>query len=277
MLRDHQRPGDPSSNADDQTDLTPPSTRPPPRSPSHAERCRTLAAEARAATLATIARDPEGFPYGSLVTVAVDASGRPLLLLSQLAEHTQNLEHRADASILLTEPLDRHRQPLALGRVTLLGACRPLPAEDVEEARRTFLATQPDAATYVDFKDFSFYRLEPTSLRYVGGFGRMSWVRVEDYLAAEPDPLRAAAAGILSHMNQDHADALLAYARGLARIPEASAATMTAVDRYGFDLAVTTPNGPRATRLAFDHEVSTSDEVRKAVIAMVKAARALLA
>jgi putative heme iron utilization protein len=277
MLRDHQRPGEPSSNAGDQADLTAPSTRPPPRSPSHAERCRTLAAEARAATLATIAREPEGFPYGSLVTVAVDAAGRPLLLLSQLAEHTQNLEHRADASILLTEPLDRHRQPLALGRVTLLGPCRRLDAEDVEEARSTFLAVHPDAAGYVDFKDFAFYRLDPISLRYVGGFGRMSWVRAAEYAAAEPDPLRSAAPGILSHMNQDHVDALLAYARGLARIPDASAATMTAVDRYGFDLAVTTPGGPRVTRLAFEHEVSTSDEVRKAVIAMVKAARELLA
>ena len=105
----------------------------------------------------------------------------------------------------------------------------------------------------------------------------MSWLNAEDYLTAEPDPLRSVAAGILSHMNQDHADALLAYARALARIPDASTATMTAVDRYGFDMAVTTPGGPKATRLAFDHEVSTSDEVRKAAVAMVKAARALLA
>src|SRR4051812_37720843 len=103
MLRDHQRPGDAGSNAGDNAQLTP-APDPPPRAPTHAERCRTLAHEARAATLATIARDPEGFPYASLVTVAVDASGRPLLLLSQLAEHTKNLERRADASILLTEP-----------------------------------------------------------------------------------------------------------------------------------------------------------------------------
>jgi heme iron utilization protein len=228
------------------------------------------------ATLATIARDPDGFPYGSLVTVAVDASGRPLLLLSQLAEHTQNLQRRADASILLTEPPDRHRKPLDLGRITLLGPCRPLGVDDIDAARHTFLAAHPDAGQYVDFKDFSFYRLDPISLRYVGGFGRMSWVSADDYLVAEPDPLRAAAAGILSHMNEDHADALIAYAKSLARIPDASAATMTAVDRYGFELAVTTPEGPKATRLAFDREVSTSDEVRKAMVAMVKAARSLL-
>src|SRR5262245_25011816 len=178
-----------------------------PRAPSHAERARTLAAEARAGTLCTIARDPAGFPYGSLVTVAVDDRGRPLLLLSELAEHTQNLAAREDASILLTEPLDRHGQPLALGRVTLLGPCRRVDEAARAGARAAFLEAQPDAAYYVDFKDFSFFRLDPIALRYVGGFGRMSWVGAEDYLAAEPDPLAPSAAGILSHMNDDHADA----------------------------------------------------------------------
>ena len=149
-------------------------------------------------------------------------------------------------------------------------------AEERDEARRVFLAAQPDASYYVDFKDFAFYRLDPIALRYVGGFGRMSWVTAEDYLAAEADPLTADAAGILSHMNGDHAAAVLAYARGLARLPEATAASMTAVDRYGFDLAVTTPTGPKATRLAFEAEVKTSDEVRRAMVAMVKTARAAL-
>ena len=276
MSRDPRRPVDIGSNADDSAELTPPPARPPPRLPTSAEYCRTLAAEAHTATLATIAREPEGFPYGSLVTVAVDDSGRPLLLLSKLAEHTQNLERRGDASILLTEPLDGHRQPLTLGRVTLLGPCRRISEEDITIARRTFLAVHPDASAYVDFKDFVFYRLEPISLRYVGGFARASWVSAEEYRAAEPDPLRSAAASILSHMNEDHAEALIAYARGLARIPEASAATMTAVDRYGFELIVTTPTGPKATRLAFDREVSTSEDVRNAMVAMVKAARSLL-
>lgn len=280
MPRDHQRPEEPAptTNATDKADLTPPA-----RAPTHAERCRTLTEEARSGALATTLHPhpgassqsgPWGFPYASLVTVAVDASGRPLLLLSQLAEHTQNLEHSADASILLSEPLGQHTTPLALGRVTILGPCRRVGDADKDAARAAFLAAHPDAAHYVDFKDFAFYRLDPIGIRYVGGFGRMSWVSPADYLGADPDPLRAAAAGILSHMNQDHADALVAYARGLARIPEATAVTMTAVDRYGFDMAVTTPQGQRASRLAFDREVTTSDEVRKAMVAMVKAARA---
>jgi putative heme iron utilization protein len=269
MPSDHQRPTTaPGSESD---------SSPKARAPSHAERCRTLVSEARSATLSTLAREPAGYPYGSLVTVAVDARGRPLLLLSELAEHTQNLAHCADASLLLAEPMDRHRQPLALGRVTLLGPCRRVEPAERDAVRATFLEVQPDASYYVDFKDFAFYRLEPIALRYVGGFGRMSWVTAEDYAAAEPDPLAATAAGILSHMNGDHADAVLAYARGLSRLPEATAATMTAVDRYGFELAVTTPAGPRATRLAFDEPVASSDEVRRAMVALVKTARAAIA
>jgi heme oxygenase (biliverdin-IX-beta and delta-forming) len=242
--------------------------------PSHAERCRTLAARVRSAALSTIARDPAGYPYGSLVTVAVDDAGRPLFLLSELAEHTGNLHARADASALLTAPAGAHDEPLALERVTLLGPCAKVSAGEVAAARETFLRQHPSASYYVDFNDFAFYRLEPRALRYVGGFGRMSWVGADEYAAARPDPLAGDAADILAHMNADHANAVLAYAKGLANLPDASAATMTAVDRYGFELAVTTPAGPRATRLAFDAPVATSDEVRRAMVAMVKRARA---
>jgi putative heme iron utilization protein len=241
--------------------------------PSHAERCRTLVATARSATLCTVARDPAGYPYGSLVTVAIDGAGRPLFLLSTLAEHTGNLLARPEASALLTEPLDAHDQPLAVGRVTLLGPCTAVPDAERAAVRETFLAQQPNASYYVDFSDFAFYRLEPTALRYVGGFGRMSWVTADDYRRAEADPLAGAAAGILTHMNDDHGEALLAYARVLAKIPEAESVAMTAVDRYGFDLAVKTAAGPRATRLAFPAPVTTANEVRKAMVALVAEAR----
>lgn len=241
--------------------------------PTHAERCRTLVQQARSGTLSTIALEPAGFPYGSLVTVAFDAGGRPLFLLSTLAEHTRNLLARGDASLLVTEPLS-HDQPLAVGRVTILGPCAAVGADEKAAVRETFLAQQPSASYYVDFSDFAFYRLEPTALRYVGGFGRMSWVTADDYRVAEPDPLAASARGVLEHMNDDHADAVLAYAKVLANVADATSATMTAVDRYGFELAAVTPNGPRAARLAFDEPVATSDEVRRAMIALVKRARA---
>ncbi|HSN99333.1 MAG TPA: pyridoxamine 5'-phosphate oxidase family protein [Candidatus Nanopelagicales bacterium] len=157
--------------------------------PSHAERCRTLAARARTVALGTIARDPAGYPYASLVAVAFDAAGRPLFLISDLAEHTANLKAQPEASALVSEPVlsaeGKPQDPLALGRMTLLGPCRRLtePAE-VEAARAIFLGVHPEAAMYAGFRDFAMYRLEPVSIRYVGGFGRMSWVDAGEYARA---------------------------------------------------------------------------------------------
>ncbi len=206
MSRDHARPEGKSA----------PDAAPPVRAPSHAERCRTLATRALSATLGTLARDPAGYPYTSLVTVAFDAQGRPLMLLSTLAEHTANLTADKRASLLVAEPLEGSREPLAIGRMTILGPCERVVESERASVREAFLAAQPSASYYVDFRDFDFFRLEPESIRYVGGFGRMSWVKGDDYRLAEPDALAPSAAGILGHMNADHADALVAYAKGLA-------------------------------------------------------------
>ena len=156
----------------------------PPTPPSHAELCRTLVAAATSAALATLARDPAGFPFASLVSVAVDDQGRPILLLSNLAEHTRNLAERDQASLLFVEAAPPGTDPLAVGRVTVLGRCARIEGADVAPARERFLAAHPEAASYQAFGDFGYFRLMPETLRYVGGFGRMSWVGGEEYAAA---------------------------------------------------------------------------------------------
>jgi putative heme iron utilization protein len=137
---------------------------------------RALARKAKMGTLATLAREPMGFPYASLVAVAADGDGRPLFCLSQLAEHTQNLAARAEASLLLVED-----GSLEGGRVTILGRCARLADDEADAARATFLAAHPEATGYASFKDFGMYRLEPAALRWIAGFGRMSWVTADDY------------------------------------------------------------------------------------------------
>ena len=157
-----------------------------PASSTHAADCRNLAARARQAALGTIARDPPGHPYVSLVAVAVDEGGRPVLLLSKLAEHTANLAARPEVSLLFQADAREAGDPLALGRATLLGRCAPVPPAEVDSARAAFLVVHPEAAEYAGFTDFAFYRVEPMALRYVGGFGRMSWVDADAYRAAAP-------------------------------------------------------------------------------------------
>ena len=152
---------------------------------SHARSCRDLCARARTASLGTIARDVAEHPFVTLVSVAFDAKGRALLLLSRLAEHTANLEACSRASLLVSEEATGETvDALALGRVTLVGSCGRVPEADVDACRTSFLDRHPEATSYVGFADFGFFRLEPQHVRYVGGFGRMSWVSAADYAGA---------------------------------------------------------------------------------------------
>jgi heme iron utilization protein len=240
--------------------------------PTHAERARTLVAQLSTGTLCTIASDPAGYPYGSFVTVAFER-GDPVFLISQLAEHTRNLKRDARASLLVAE--SGAADPLANGRVTMLGRCgRVEEADDV--ARTAFLRTHPNAAYYADFRDFAFWRLRVESVRYIGGYGRMSWIAQADWQAAEPDPLAPSAPGIVAHMNADHAEALVLYCRAYSKAVDVDAASMTAVDRYGFEMSASTGAGPRPVRVAFPSPVSTPDEARHALIALLRDARAKL-
>ena len=241
--------------------------------PTHAERAQTLVAQISTGTLCTLALEPEGYPYGSFVTFAFE-NGDPIFLISGLAEHTKNLERDPRASLLAAE--DGSADPLANGRVTMLGPCTRV-GDDGGRARATFFAAHPNSTYYADFRDFAFWRLRVDYVRYIGGYGRMSWISQADWRAAEPDPLGPSAAGIIAHMNADHADAMVLYCKAFSHWSEITSAKMTGVDRYGFDMSAITSNGPRPVRLAFGKPVSTPEEVRTALISMVKDASSKLA
>ena len=104
----------------------------------------------------------------------------------------------------------------------------------------------------------------------------MSWISKADWQAAEPDPLGPSAAGIIAHMNADHTDAIVLYCKAFSRATEVTSASMTGVDRYGFDMSAMTVKGPRPVRLAFGKPVSTPEEARVALISLVKDARSKL-
>jgi putative heme iron utilization protein len=240
--------------------------------PSHAERARTLVAAHDTGTLATLALEPAGHPYASFLTFATHA-GEPVFLISRIAEHTRNLASDPRASLLVHET--GKADPLANGRVTLLGRVAKQP-RGPSDVRTAFLEAHPQSSYYVDYADFDFYKLELESVRYIGGYGRMSWVNADDFRRAEPDPLAQAAARILEHMNHDHADSLRLYARAFTRAVTTERAVMTAIDRYGFELTVTTPEGPGPARIAFAQPLAHADEARKTLVSLVREAEAKL-
>src|SRR3954469_5611221 len=128
-------------------------TGPPPREPSHAERCRTLVSSANRGALSTLAVDPEGYPYGSVARHGLDDRGNPLFFVSLMAEHTQNAIRDPRASLLVTEPVPDGADPLASGRVTLLGLLSTVAEDDRSTVRDRYLDANPASAYYIDFGD----------------------------------------------------------------------------------------------------------------------------
>jgi hypothetical protein len=225
----------------------------------------------RIGSLSTLSRKQPGFPFGSVMPYGLDDHGRPIFLISTMAMHTQNLHENPRASLLVTQD-DGSGDPLGASRVTLVGNVLPIAQPEVAEARQLYLASYANSKYWVDFEDFSFYRMDVVDVYYVGGFGVMGWVSADEYANSQPDPLADSSTEIIQHMNADHKDALVLLTKEFTHI-ESQEATMTAVDRLGFHVRVKTDEGMRVARIAFAREVSTPPETRKVLVEMVQKAR----
>ncbi len=201
----------------------------------------------------------------------LDGQGRPIFLISTMAMHTQNLQADSRASLFVTEP-DASGNLLGASRVTLIGNVIQIPEPDLGEARSLYLEGYPDSKYWIDFDDFSFYRMDVLDVYYVGGFGVMGWVTASDYCEAQPDPLAEHRSDIMQQMNADHKDALILIAKRFAGF-DAQEAEMTAVDRRGFHLRLKTHDGVKGTRIAFLREVADQMQTREVFVEMVNQAR----
>ena len=232
---------------------------------------KTLLRATRAGTLATIDRNT-GHPFASLVNVATDADGAPLILVSRLSTHTANLEQDGRASVLLATT--GKGDPLAHPRLTLLGTFKPVPRDDPDEARvrRRFLARHPKSQLYAGFADFSFWRLDLVSAHLNGGFARAADLKAADVMTdvSDAQELLDAEAGAVAHMNDDHAEAVRLYATKLLGAEDGKW-RLTGLDPDGIDLAL----GDATLRLAFPERVTTAQALRKTVVELAAKARAL--
>jgi heme iron utilization protein len=237
---------------------------------SPAAAVRVLLRQALKGALGTLDRE-NGGPYASLVTVATGSDGTPLMLLSRLAVHTQNLLADPRASLMIdgTSP---QGDPLAGGRVSLMGR---LTATQDPAHRQRFLARHPDAEMYAAFADFAFYALTIERAHYVGGFGRIVDLTACDVLieTSGAEGLIAAEADIVEHMNADHADAVALFASRLLGRQEAQGAwKMVGIDPEGLDLLG--PNG--SLRVTFPTAIATPGDARKVLASLAADARAAL-
>jgi heme iron utilization protein len=223
----------------------------------------------RAGALATIDRNT-GHPFASLVNLATDSDGAPLILISRLATHTANLEGDGRASVLLAA--GGKGDPLAHPRLTLIGSFIRVAREDPAEQRlrRRFLARHPKSELYAGFADFSFWRLDVVSAHLNGGFARAADLKAADVMTdiAGAEELIEAEAGAVAHMNNDHADAVRLYATKLLGAGD-GAWRLTGLDPDGLDLACS----DATLRLPFRERVTTAEKLRTMLVDMAKTAR----
>ncbi len=216
----------------------------------------------RAAAAATLATAAEGQPFASLVTPGTAPDGAPLLLLSSLSEHTRQLRAEPRCALLVSGAPESVN-PQTAPRVTLTGLAEPVPEEEVPALKARWLARHPYAAMYADFGDFALWRIRPGGALLVGGFARAHRIRLADLKPAAEAvaAIEAAAAGIIGHVNADHADAVAAIATGLLGGAPGDWRMVT-VDVDGADLAA----GEEVRRLAWSAPVADPGRVRAELV-----------
>jgi putative heme iron utilization protein len=239
----------------------------------------TLAKEAlqflrstRSGVLATLSVKFAGYPFGSVAPFVLDHSGQPIILISTIAEHTQNIIANPKVSLLVFAGDDDLQ---ANARLTLMGEATKLDKEDAD-LRARYLRYLPQAAGYFDMHDFSFYRIEIAQARYIAGFGKMGWISggaMQPAELTENSPLAAQETSIIEHMNADHVHSLIAYSKHFHNV-SAAHAEMLGIDADGFDAKVNTEDGKmQILRFNFEQPIQDALSARMALVNMSKVAK----
>lgn len=229
-----------------------------------AKHARELLLKEYRAVLSTHSKKWPGFPFGSVVPYCLDQAGRPLILISRIAQHTHNLQLDAKCSLLIGERGAADIQ--AAGRLTLLAEARQL--EDVDAiatAAERYYRYFPGSQDYHTVHDFDFWVLEPVQWRFIGGFGDIHWLGAGSVPLANPF-VGEVERGMVGHMNSDHADAVTHYVE-LAGLPDDATPELAGIDTEGFHLRI----GQALHWLPFSAQCSDPGEVRQALVQLARA------
>jgi heme iron utilization protein len=229
---------------------------------------RSLLRRSRQGALATL-MPGSGDPYCSLVNVASHPDGSPILLISRLALHTRNLLGDARISLMLDERAEG--DPLEGSRIMLAGQAEQADRDDVAILRRRYLNAHPSSEVFVNFKDFSFFRIRPSGAHLVAGFGRIVDLKPTQFLTDISDAasLLEAEQGAVDHMNTDHRDAMDLYATKLLGAKSADWRCI-GCDPEGIDMEA----GARVLRLDFPRRIVTPAALRQVLKQLADEARA---
>jgi len=214
---------------------------------SIAREARQMLRAHRYGALCTLSLKFDGHPFGSITPYLVDHDGSELILISTLAEHTKNILHDPRVSLITHNQNDPHIQ--TQGRVTIVGEAHLVAGR--EQAGKRYLRYFPEAQTYLEMHDFSFYRIVPIAIRYIGGFGKIHWIDMAEYMPQEIEAYAQQEAQLIAALNtqQQNTPCQLLQQRHGVNAPDAN---VIGLDCDGLDVR----SGKQTWRLDFAEELS---------------------
>ena len=230
---------------------------------NNSSEARQLLRAHRYGVLSTLSKKFDGHPFGSITPYLVDHDGSLLILISTIAEHTKNILNDPRVSLITHDQRDPRIQ--TQGRVTVLGIAQPEPNRDQVGAR--YLRYFPEAQAYFSMHDFSFYRIRPIAIRYIGGFGKIHWIDMENYIVP-PYPLIGQETDVVAHMNSDHQETMRSYCQHYHQHAVLDVA-MLGIDREGFDVCADNT----VLRFNFVQPVEDAQQARAALVEMARVAK----
>lgn len=233
------------------------------------QEARKFLRSTRSGILSTHSARFDGYPFGSVAPFVLDHSCQPVILISNIAEHTKNIIANPKVSLLVFAGAEDLQ---ANARLTLLGEAVRINKDEDANLRARYLRYLPQAASYFDMHDFAFYRISIQQARYIGGFGKMSWLAGSELgtgIVTVDSPLAEQETAIIEHMNTDHVESLIGYCKHYHGI-EATHAQMLGIDCDGFDVNAATGNHSTVLRFDFEQQIHDAQSARAALVSMSK-------
>ena len=235
---------------------------------NNSNEARLLLRAHRYGVLSTLSKKFAGYPFGSITPYLVDHDGSLLILISTIAEHTKNILSDPRVSLITHDQRDPHIQ--TQGRVTVIGNAQPEPNRDeanCDQVCARYLRYFPEAQAYFSMHDFSFYRIRPIAIRYIGGFGKIHWIDIENYIVP-PYPLIEQETDVVTHMNSDHQETMRNYCQHFRQYTALDVA-MLGIDVDGFDVRA----DDKVLRFDFAQPVLDAQQARTALVEMARVAK----
>lgn len=235
-----------------------------------AKRAKQFILNQRNAALATNSRTEVGYPFGSLTQYDVDEQSNFIIYISYIAEHYKNLVENSKASLLICDPYAAH-DPQAFGRATVLLELTPVEASEVQTIQSRYESRFPGSIQYEIAHNFLFLRGTPRRIRWIGGFGDIHWIDVEQFCKEQFDEVAYNANSIIEHMHADHLDALvlLAERHGNAKVKKHEV-SMVAINAEHLVVQVQSADKFKRLTIPFSAPALSVEQARKRVIELLK-------